>query len=94
MAVRITTRHEADRQIIRIDGRLTAEGVSALEKVVDTAVASVWIELHDLRSADECGLAAIRRLQATGARLVDVPPYLQLLIEQVDEGTNREDGLR
>jgi len=94
MAVRITTRREENRQVIRIDGRLTVEGAIELDKVVDTAAGPVWIELHDLRSADEGGLATIRRLQATGVHLVGVPPYMQLLIEQVDEGKNREDGFR
>ena len=38
--------------------------------------------LSELRRVDDSGLAALRNLVARGAELVDVPPYIALLLER------------
>ena len=63
-----------------IDGRLDAEGVAELERVVARLSGPVRLELHGLRSTDETGLGALRALRARGFALTGASPYFRLLL--------------
>jgi hypothetical protein len=81
VTVLITTRQESEGPVVRVDGRLDGEGVPELERVVASLPASLRLELPDLRSADEAGLAALRALRDRGIRLTGVSEYLRLRLE-------------
>jgi len=61
-----------------VDGRLDAEVVEELERVVAELSGPLRLELVGLRSADEAGLEALRALRARGIVLTGVSPYLRL----------------
>jgi hypothetical protein len=61
-----------------VDGRLDAEVVGELERVVAGLSGSLRLSLAGLRSADEAGIEALRRLRARGIGLTAVSPYLRL----------------
>ena len=63
-----------------VDGRLDAEGVAELERVVASLSGPVRLELDGLRSADATGLGALRALLARGIALTGASPYFRLLL--------------
>lgn len=66
---------------MQIDGRLDGDGVTELERVVASLPGALRLELPDLRSADEAGLAVLRALRDRGIRLAGVSEYLRLRLE-------------
>ena len=84
-----TTRVGFDRAVIGLSGgvdsalacTLTAEALGELEASCDAPVPPLTLELEGLRSADEAGLALLRRLAAEGARLVGVSTYMALKLK-------------
>jgi len=81
VTVRITTREEREGRVVRVDGRLDGEGVTELQRVVDSLPGPLRLELPDLRSADEAGLEALRALRDRGIRLTGASGYLRLTLE-------------
>jgi hypothetical protein len=79
---RITTSAGETGTLLRLDGRLSADGTRELERVCRDLERPLTLDLSELRSADGSGLAAIRELVARGAELVDVPKYIALLLGQ------------
>lgn len=65
-----------------MDGRLDAEGVPELERVTSDQSAALHLDLSGLRLADAEGVAALLRLQKTGAVIQGASPYLKLLLEE------------
>lgn len=61
-----------------VDGRLDAEVVKELERVVAELAWPLRLELAGLRAADEAGLEVLRGLRARGIVLTGVSPYLRL----------------
>ncbi len=61
-----------------VDGRLDAEVVEELKRVVAELSGPLRLELAGLRSADEVGLEALRALRAHGIVLTGASPYLRL----------------
>ncbi len=64
---------------LRVDGELLSQGARELERVAG-AFHPLRLDLTYLIRADADGLAALRRLAAVGAELVNVPPYFALLL--------------
>ena len=60
------------------DGRLDAEVVEELERVVAELSGPLRLDLAGLRSADEAGLESLRALRARGIVLTGTSPYLRL----------------
>ena len=87
MAVKITFMDENQRRVARVDGWLTAGDVAALEEAMEHDVRGTQIDLTDLRSADDAGRAALRALEARGAELRGMTPYLRLLL---GDGSGRD----
>ena len=84
VTLRITTAEEGTIRRIQVAGRLTGEEVGELEHSIGDDPSAVCLDLEELRSADEAGLAALRRLRAEGIEMRGVPPHLAWRIE-VDE---------
>jgi len=82
MQLRIVVSSESSRTIIKVDGRLDAEGVPELEKVTRDGSATLCLDLSGLRLADAEGVAALLRLQKAGAMIQGASPYLKLLLEE------------
>jgi hypothetical protein len=87
VTIRITSVSEGPGRTVRVDGWLVACDVAALEEAVGDCVRGTRLELADLRSADAAGVAALRGLEARGARLHGAAPFLRLLL-----GTGANNG--
>ena len=74
----------AGSTIVKVDGRLTVANLHDLEQLVGTVDGPALIDLSNLVSADDAGIATLRSLAGRGARLVGVTPYVALLL--ADEG--------
>ena len=76
MTLRITPVPSDVQGTLRLEGRLRAEEVPELERSAEAGVRA--LDLEDLLSADEEGLAAIRRLRDRGVELRNPSHYLAL----------------
>ena len=81
VTVRITAAKEGAVRRIHVAGRLTLEEIGELELAMGDDPSWVCLDLEELRSADEAGLAVLRRLRAEGFELRGVPPHLAWRIE-------------
>jgi hypothetical protein len=73
-----------------VDGRLDAEVVAELERVVAELSGPMCLDLAGLRSADEAGLGALRALLARGVAVTGASPYFSLLLGLEDPGKASE----
>jgi hypothetical protein len=78
LTLRITPVPSDDPGVLRLEGRLRAEEVPVLERSAEASVRA--LDLTDLLSADEEGLAAIRRLRDRGIEVRNASRYLGLLL--------------
>ena len=78
MTLRITPVPTDDPGILRLEGRLRAEEVPELERSAAAGIRA--LDLSDLLSADEEGLAAIRRLRDRGVEIRNPSHYLAMLL--------------
>ena len=76
MTLRITPVPTDDPGILRLGGRLRAEEVPELERSAGAGVGA--LDLSDLLSADEEGLAAIRQLRDRGVEIKNPSHYIAL----------------
>jgi hypothetical protein len=67
--------------VVQIHGRLVGPAVQELERVCRDASGPLVLDVTHLMSADDVGLAALRRLVTDGAQLIGLSPYLALLLE-------------
>lgn len=77
---RIDITQEAGPRVVRVSGRLTGACVPGLLSVCVPVAMSVHVDLDQLVSADSAGLEALRQLRTSGAQLVNVPPFIGLLL--------------
>lgn len=73
-----------------VDGRLGADVVAELERVVAELSGPVCLDLAGLRSADEAGLGALRALLAQGIAVTGASQYFRLLLGLEKPGNARE----
>jgi hypothetical protein len=76
MTLRITAIPKERPTTLRLEGRLGAEEVPELERSVDASIRH--LDLRDLVSADEEGVAALRRLRGRGLKLKSASRYFAL----------------
>ena len=81
MAIRITTSTEEKRTTIRLEGRLSADGVPDLKREFQRAEAPVRLDLSGLMSADAEGIREVRALSARGVDLCGASAYIRQLLE-------------
>ena len=67
---------------VKVDGRLTLEGVAELDRQCGSTTGTVYLDLSNLRSADAEGVEAIRALADRGIRLSGASPYIELLLNR------------
>jgi hypothetical protein len=82
VTVRITPDQEGPLSVVRVDGWLTADETTELERAVGDAGTQVALDLTELRSADRPALEILRSLRARGAELRNVSPIIMLLLER------------
>lgn len=78
LTLRITPISTDPPGTLRLEGRLRSEEVSELERSAEAGVRV--LDLEDLVSADEQGLAALRRLRARGVEIRNASHYLAMLL--------------
>lgn len=78
--LRVSVTRSAGSTIVKVDGRLTATNLHDLETLVRAVAGPAVIDLSNLVSADDAGVATLRSLAGGGARLVGVTPYVALLL--------------
>jgi ABC-type transporter Mla MlaB component len=81
MTVRITIVSDRAPRRVSLEGRLTRSEVGELEQAIGDDPRGVCLDLENLRSADEDGLAALSNLRHGGAVLRNVPPHLAWRVE-------------
>lgn len=80
MDLRLSVSREPKATVVHVDGRLAAHGVGDLESTVGGATGPVVLDLTNLLSADDAGVAALRLLSGCGVQLRGVSPYVSLLL--------------
>src|SRR5262245_24882307 len=80
MELRVTVRQRARSTVVQVDGRLTASHLHELEQLVAAVVGPAVIDLSNLLSADDAGVATLRSLAGRGVSLVGATPYVSLLL--------------
>lgn len=81
---RIATHIEGDALVVRLAGRLSGAGLGELEQVRREASLPVVLDLAELLSADDAGVATLRNLRRLGVVLRHPSPYMAMLIEEED----------
>ena len=79
--IRITDTTELDQTIWRIDGRLTAEDISVLDKRCSEVGRPHVLDLAGLQSADSAGSEKLLGLASDGVEIRGASPYLRLLLD-------------
>jgi hypothetical protein len=67
--------------VVRVHGRLAGAAVPELERVCRETSPPLVLDVTYLMSADDCGIATLRRLVCGGAQLTGISPYLALLLD-------------
>ena len=80
MALRVTVVEAADLTVIRVDGRLTDDGVAELDVTCHRAKRPTVLDLTNLVTADDSGILLLRRLVEEGLHLLGVSPYAAMLL--------------
>ena len=80
MDLRLTVNREGGSTVVHVDGRLAVRGVDDLERAVTDATGTVILDLTNLLSADDAGVAALRLLRQRGVQLKGASPYVMLLL--------------
>ncbi len=89
MELRLSLSECGGSTTVHVDGRLTASGLGELQRLVRGLEGLIVIDLSNLLSADDAGVAELRSLAGRGAQLVGVSPYVSLLLGQDRGGPSR-----
>jgi hypothetical protein len=68
----------AGRRVVRPAGRLFGEDVTIFERICNDEPLPFRIDLEDLLSADQAGLAVLLRQKVRGVSLTRVPGYIRI----------------
>jgi hypothetical protein len=82
MRLRITTTRSGMVTVVQVDGQLRKNGAAELEKVCRPIEGPLCLDLANLRSLDDDGIRAIRRLEDRGAALAGVSPYINMRLKR------------
>jgi hypothetical protein len=96
MDLRLNVNREDDATVVHVDGRLSVRGVGDLDSTVTREPGTVIVDLTNLLSADDAGIAALRLLTERGVRLRGASPYIALLLgedRQEETEANRYVGI-
>jgi hypothetical protein len=90
VTLRIGRRLDGGREVVMVDGRLDADVIAELKRVVAELSRPLSLDLAGLRSADEVGVGVLRALVAEGVGVTGASPYFRLLLELEEPGNARE----
>jgi hypothetical protein len=82
--VRIDIEREGSTTVAFVSGRLQDGVVEELSKACDGIDSPFVLDLAELVSADAAGIRLVATLQASGAEVRGLSPYLQLLLDDVE----------
>ena len=68
-----------------MEGRLRGAGVPELEMACSAEAGPISLDLSNLSNADKQGLRLLRTLADEGMELLNVPPLMKMLLEQLDD---------
>lgn len=85
MSIRLTLTGKDGWTVVHVDGWLTARELADLESTVRSVSGAVVLDLSNLLSADDAGVAALRALAGEGVQLSGVTPYMSLLLDAEPE---------
>jgi hypothetical protein len=71
--------------VVRVSGRLAAVHVPELMSLCSNAPETYRLDLEDLISADRVGLDALRRLRTSGAEVIRMSRFIELLLGDAPE---------
>jgi len=77
---RLSVSREAESTVVHVDGRLAVHGVRDLEGTVGGTSDPVILDLTNLLSAADAGVAALRLLIGRRVQLRGTSPYVSLLL--------------
>ena len=80
MTILITRLESDEKQVLKVDGFLSAEDTDVLLHACEGLTRRLVLDLTDLRFADRRGVGTLRELRARGISLVGLSPYLDLLL--------------
>jgi hypothetical protein len=80
MALRLRVSREDEATVVHVDGRLAVPGIRDLDRTVAGTAGPVILDLTDLLSVDDAGVAALRLLGEHGVQLRGASPYVALLL--------------
>ena len=80
MDLRVSVSREDTATVVHVDGRLAARGLHDLDSTVGGTSGPVILDLTNLLSADDAGVAALRLLIERGVQLRGASPYVALLL--------------
>ncbi len=81
MAIRITMEVDDRQTVLKVDGRLKAADVEELARAYQSVQGATALDLSELQSADQNGVAILRELLALGVGLRKASPYIELLLK-------------
>ena len=81
MTVRIRNTCESNQTVLWVDGYLTVENVSDLDRECRSSQESPVLDLSNLQSADSAGVKCLRELGSLGTEIRGTSPYIALLLD-------------
>ena len=91
----IGVRDRGEVREICLEGRLAGEAIAEFERASQDLEPPIRIDLRQLLSADDTGLATLRARQQAGEELVGARPLIQHLLDRPEEeppGESNEAG--
>ncbi len=85
MEVLIDITSEGSQPVVRLSGRLTGDTVGILREACEEIEGSFVLDLSNLRFADAAAVAATWKLVEKGAVVREASPFIQLLLDDVQE---------
>jgi hypothetical protein len=80
MELRLTVSRRDETTVLKLDGRLAARSLGELDRLVRSAGGPIVVDLSNLVSADDAGVATLRTLAGQGVRLTGASPFVSLLL--------------
>ena len=90
MGLWIGVQNTREGTVLRPEGRLESEGVAELERVARSSERPLSIDLSQLYSADEAGIAMLQEIAAEGAELVGARPLIEYRLNEKDTNVHSE----
>jgi hypothetical protein len=79
--LRVTTSDEVEGSVVYLAGRVSGGDVRQLALLGNGGAARLLLDLSQVLSADDAGVATLRNLRHQGAVLRAASPYLRLLLD-------------